>query len=96
MKCRKEYFRSVMRQELAWFDTQNQAEIAIKFNLDSMAYQLALGEKISNLIMIVAMFIAGLAVSSYVGWILALILLAYLPFLIMLQTKNITTKVEVN
>ena len=61
-----------------------------------MAYQLALGEKISNLIMIVAMFIAGLAVSIYVGWILALILLAYLPFLIMLQTKNITTKVEVN
>ena len=96
MKCRKEYFRSIMRQELAWFDTQNQAEIAIKFNLDSMAYQLALGEKISNLIMIVAMFIAGLVVSLYVGWILALILLAYLPFLIMLQTKNITTKVEVN
>ena len=96
MKCRKEYFRSILRQELAWFDTQNQAEIAIKFNLDSMAYQLALGEKISNLIMIVAMFIAGLVVSLYVGWILALILLAYLPFLIMLQTKNITTKVEVN
>ena len=32
-----------MRQELAWFDTQNQAEIATTFGLDSMAFQLAIG-----------------------------------------------------
>ena len=25
VKCRKEYFRSLMRQELAWFDDQNQS-----------------------------------------------------------------------
>ena len=85
-----------MRQELAWFDTQNQAEIATTFGLDSMAFQLAIGQKISNIIMIISTFIAGMAVSFSQGWILSAVLLAYLPFVIITHTKNISTKASVS
>lgn len=84
-----------MRQELAWFDTQSQTEIIAKFNLDSMAFQLAIGEKISNLIMIISMSLSGLAISLFVGWIMTLVMLAYIPIMILIWTKNIATKVEV-
>ena len=84
-----------MRQELAWFDTQSQTDIIAKFNLDSMAFQLAIGEKISNLIMIISMSLSGLAISLFVGWIMTLVMLAYIPIMILIWTKNIATKVEV-
>ena len=91
-KCRKEYFKSILSQELAWFDIQNQAKIVSVFNGDSTKYQEAIGEKISNLIMITSMFIFGLAVSFYVGWIVTLVILAYLPIIILLWTKNVAVK----
>ena len=84
-----------MKQELAWFDTQSQTDIIAKFNLDSMAYQLAIGEKISNLILIISMSIFGLVISLFVGWIMTLVMLAYIPIMILIWTKDIATKVEV-
>ena len=81
-----------MSQELAWFDLQNQAKIVTVFNGDSNKYQEAIGEKISNLIMITSMFIFGLAVSLYVGWIVTLVVLAYIPIIIILWTKNVAVK----
>ena len=60
-----------------------------------MAYQLAIGEKISNLILIISMSIFGLIISLFVGWIMALVMLAYIPIMILIWTKDIATKVEV-
>jgi ATP-binding cassette, subfamily B (MDR/TAP), member 1 len=42
-RCRREYFKSLLRQEIAWFDTRSQAEIVSTFSRDSMAFQLAVG-----------------------------------------------------
>ena len=46
-----------------------------------MAFQLAVGEKISSVITIIAMLIVALGLSFYLGWILALILLGCLPII---------------
>ena len=45
--------------------------------------------------MIISLFAAGLGVSLFVNWIITLVILAYLPVLILLWTKNISVKGEV-
>lgn len=93
-RCRRNYFESLLRQEMAWFDLQQQAGISTTFELDSMAFQMAVGEKISTLIMVVGMLAAGLGISFYLGWILTLIILGYLPIIIISWTVNIAVKTE--
>ena len=61
-----------------------------------MSFELAIGEKISNLIMICSMFVGGIVVSFIEGWILSAILLLYLPIIIYLHSKNIKVKVSVS
>ena len=41
------------------------------------------------------MSIFGLAISLFVGWIMTLVMLAYIPIMILIWTKDIATKVEV-
>jgi ATP-binding cassette, subfamily B (MDR/TAP), member 1 len=83
-----------MRQEIAWFDLQQQAAITTTFEIDSMTYQLAIGEKISSIIMVLSMLTAGIGISFYLGWILTLVILAYIPVIIIVWTKSIAIKVE--
>lgn len=59
-----------------------------------MTYQQAVGEKISTLLMVVAMLLVGLGVSFYLGWILTLVLLGYLPLIMLAWTKNFVVKSE--
>lgn len=44
--------------------------------------------------MVTSMFLSGLAIALYSGWILTLVIVAYLPFLILICTKNILIKTE--
>ena len=92
IKCRREYFKSLLRQEVGWFDAQNQAAMSSRFEQDAMAYQLAVGEKVSGLMVIVGMVVSGLALSFYRGWILTLILAVYMPFMVICYTKNTNIK----
>ena len=41
--CRKAYIKSMFRQDVGWFDQQNQFEFSQKFNTDSRTYQKAVG-----------------------------------------------------
>jgi ATP-binding cassette subfamily B (MDR/TAP) protein 1 len=40
---RKEYLKSLLRQEIGWFDTINQSELATKFATDCFSFQGAIG-----------------------------------------------------
>ena len=48
--CRKDYLKSLLRQEIGWFDTINQSELSTKFATDCFAFQGAIGEKMSSII----------------------------------------------
>ena len=43
IRCRKAYMRSLLRQDIGWFDTKNQFELSQQFNIDALAYQKATG-----------------------------------------------------
>ena len=42
-KCRKAYIKSTLRQDIGWFDVNNQFLKSEQFNLDALAYQKATG-----------------------------------------------------
>ena len=77
--CRKAYLRSLLKQEIGWFDVINQSELATKFATDSFAFQGAIGEKVSTVIMTISMFVAGFIIAFIYGWLMALVILATLP-----------------
>ncbi len=43
IQCRKQYLKSLLKQEIGWFDTINQSELATKFATDSFSFQGAIG-----------------------------------------------------
>ena len=77
--CRKKYLASLLKQEIGWFDTINQSELSTKFATDSFAFQGAIGEKVSTLIMTIAMLIAGFIIAFIKGWLMTLVVLVSLP-----------------
>lgn len=77
--CRKAYLGSLLRQEIGWFDTINQSELATKFATDCFAFQGAIGEKVSTLIMTLSMFVSGFIIAFIYGWLMTLVIATTLP-----------------
>jgi ATP-binding cassette, subfamily B (MDR/TAP), member 1 len=42
-ECRRQYFRSIIRQEMAWFDTHQQTQIINSFAADTLSFEQAIG-----------------------------------------------------
>lgn len=72
-----------MKQEIEWFDLQNQADMATGFSMDVSIFQQAIGEKVSQIITIVSMFLTGFGISMAHGWVLTLVILASLSIVIL-------------
>lgn len=95
IECRKQYLKSLLRQEIGWFDTINQASLSSEFSADTMMFQSAIGEKISLVLYVIALAISGLIVSFISGWLMALVVLAIMPLIIFtmfLYMKNVQSK----
>lgn len=73
--------KSLLRQEIGWFDVINQSELAGKFSTDCFAFKGALGEKVSNIIMCLSMFISSFSIAFAYGWLMTLVVLASMPFI---------------
>lgn len=81
VRCRKAYMKSLLRQDVGWFDTQNQFELSSNFSADAIAYQKATGEKIGSMFNLFAMFVCGAVIAIVVRWKMALVILASLPII---------------
>ena len=81
IKCRKEYLRSLLAQEIGWFDRVNQSELSSKFSADCFSFQGAIGEKVSLMIQTFAMFVTGFIIAFIKGWKMTLVTLAAIPVL---------------
>lgn len=81
VRCRKAYMKSLLRQDVGWYDLQNQYELSSNFSNDALAYQKATGEKIGSMFNLFAMFVCGAVIALVVGWKMALVILATLPII---------------
>eukprot|EP00741_Cyanophora_paradoxa_P024734 tig00000293_g23878.t1 len=80
-RIRTALLKSMLRQEVAWFDTHKPGELSSRINADVKLIQDAIGEKVGSVIHNLATFIAGMAVGFAKGWHLALLIMGFMPIL---------------
>uniref|UniRef100_A0A453A809 ABC transporter B family member 4 n=1 Tax=Aegilops tauschii subsp. strangulata TaxID=200361 RepID=A0A453A809_AEGTS len=77
---RSEYLKSVLRQDISFFDTEmTTGQVVSKMSGDIVLVQDAIGEKVGKFQNLVAAFLGGFIVGFVKGWILSLVMLACVP-----------------
>jgi len=80
-RIRRAFFRSILRQELAWFDRNRAGELSAKFNDDIERVRDGLGEQASSILKYGSSFSSGFLVGFIVSWRLTLVIMAVTPLL---------------
>eukprot|EP00882_Tetradesmus_deserticola_P007854 GHRQ01008267.1.p1 GENE.GHRQ01008267.1~~GHRQ01008267.1.p1 ORF type:complete len:535 (+),score=185.88 GHRQ01008267.1:384-1988(+) len=81
-RLRRMYLRAIMRQDIAFFDTQASTGGLLQgLNEDSLAVKEAMSEKVGVFLQHMTTFIVGFVVAFTRGWDMTLVLVGCLPFL---------------
>ncbi|EGC38102.1 ABC transporter B family protein [Dictyostelium purpureum] len=81
VRCRKAYFKAILRQEIGWYDITKSSELSTRISSDTLLFQEGIGEKIGNFIHHSSTFIAGFIVGFVNGWQLTLVIFALTPLI---------------
>ncbi|XP_033108642.1 ATP-dependent translocase ABCB1-like [Anneissia japonica] len=90
-KIRKEYFKSVLRQNIGWFDTHASGELNARLSDDVERIREGIGDKCGLALQYFGQFISGFAVGFYKSWELSLVMMSLTPLLAICGT--IITKI---
>lgn len=90
-RIRTSCFRSIMQQEIGWFDTTDSGELSTRLTDDVTKIQNGIGDKVAMVIQSVTMFLAGFTIGFVYSWKLTLVILSLTPALVV--TGGITGKV---
>eukprot|EP00741_Cyanophora_paradoxa_P003931 tig00000741_g3824.t1 len=80
-RIRTALLKSMLRQEVAWFDGHKPGELSSRINSDVKLIQNAIGEKMGSVIHHNATFFAGIIIGFAKGWHLALVIVGVMPIL---------------
>ena len=86
IEIRKRYFRSLLKQEIAFFDSINPNELSTKIADECKTIEEGIGEKVATFSYSLTMFIAGFIIAYIKGWQLALVCTGVVPFIIIAGT----------
>ncbi|KAM0899548.1 hypothetical protein ACQ4PT_021225 [Festuca glaucescens] len=79
-RIRSFYLKSVLRQDIAFFDTEmTTGEAVSRMSSDTVIIQDALGEKAGKLVQLISAFFGGFVIAFTRGWLLTLVMLTSLP-----------------
>ncbi|RKP07807.1 P-glyco protein Abcb1 [Thamnocephalis sphaerospora] len=81
-RMRSIYFRSIIRQNIAWFDATSTGELNSRITGDVTLVQEGIAEKVGTVIQSTCTFLAGFVLAFTKGWKMALVLMAAFPLLI--------------
>ncbi|XP_059216355.1 multidrug resistance protein homolog 65 [Stomoxys calcitrans] len=95
-RVRSMTFKSIMRQEMAWFDNESNSVGALSARLsgDAAGVQGAIGYPLSGLIQAFSNFVVSLSVSFFYSWKLALVCVCACPVIVgsvIFEAKFMTT-----
>ncbi|WVZ96174.1 hypothetical protein U9M48_041843 [Paspalum notatum var. saurae] len=83
-RIRTLYLRTILRQEVGFFDQHTSTgEVVGRMSGDTVLIQDAMGEKVGKFIQLLVTFAGGFAVAFAQGWLLALVMLATIPPLVL-------------
>ncbi|XP_062035527.1 ATP-dependent translocase ABCB1 isoform X1 [Lepus europaeus] len=80
-RIRKQFFHSIMRQEIGWFDVHDVGELNTRLTDDVSKINEGIGDKIGMFFQSMATFFTGFIVGFTRGWKLTLVILAISPVL---------------
>eukprot|EP01101_Sappina_pedata_P007178 TRINITY_DN374_c0_g1_i1.p1 TRINITY_DN374_c0_g1~~TRINITY_DN374_c0_g1_i1.p1 ORF type:complete len:1278 (+),score=466.09 TRINITY_DN374_c0_g1_i1:299-3835(+) len=84
-KIREQYFRSILRQDIGWFDEVQSGELTTRIASDTITVQEALGEKVGQIFQYLATFLTGFIIAFTINenaWKMALVMLSAMPILV--------------
>lgn len=81
IEFRKRYFRSLLRQEIEFYDKINPNELSSKVSEECFRIQKGLGEKVALLLYSLAQFSAGFIIGFIKGWQLTLVVAVVIPLI---------------
>ena len=81
IEIRKRYFKSLLSQEIAFFDSINPNELSTKIAEECFQIQSGIGEKVFTFLFSISMFVVGFIIGYIKGWQLALILTGFMPLM---------------
>ncbi|XP_003782856.1 multidrug resistance protein 1 [Otolemur garnettii] len=80
-KIRKQFFHSIMSQEIGWFDVHDVGELNTRLTDDVSKINEGIGDKIGMFFQSMATFFTGFIIGFIRGWKLTLVILAISPVL---------------
>lgn len=94
-RLRSKAFKAMLTQEIGWFDRpeNNVGTLTTKLAIEAAAIQGATGVRIGGILTNIGNLGIGLIISFVYGWSIALLILAFVPFMIVsgvLQNKLMT------
>ncbi|KAH9614600.1 hypothetical protein KSS87_020848 [Heliosperma pusillum] len=77
------YLQTILRQDVTFFDTETTTgEVIGRMSGDTVLIQDAMGEKVAKFIQLTATVVGGFVIAFIRGWLLAIVLLACIPALV--------------
>jgi ATP-binding cassette, subfamily B (MDR/TAP), member 1 len=80
-RIRAAYVGAILKQEIAWFDMNEPGQLSTRVADLTVTIQDGMGRKFADVVQFLAMMIGGVIVGLIKGWQLALVLLAFTPFI---------------
>ncbi|CAI5730066.1 unnamed protein product [Hyaloperonospora brassicae] len=80
-RIRSEYVSAILTKDIGWFDVNEPMELASRVAEATVAIQEGMGRKVGDGLNFFSMAVSGIVIGLVKGWELALILLAFTPFL---------------
>ncbi|KAJ1893871.1 hypothetical protein LPJ81_005284, partial [Coemansia sp. IMI 209127] len=81
LRIRKLYYKSIMRQDIGWFDTVKTGELTTRITNDVNMVQDGIGEKFGFVFINFVAFVASFIAAFIKGWKLTFICLCVIPFI---------------
>lgn len=79
VRIRGKFLRSVLHQDMSWYDFNQSGEVASRMNEDLSKMEDGIAEKDVMFLNYIVAFIGSLVLAFYKGWLLALVCLSSLP-----------------
>lgn len=92
-KTRIAYLKAILQQDIGWFDENNATELPARLTRECSTITKAIGEKMGQILLALAMCISGLSFAFIRGWWMSLILLFAFP-VIFLGTSLIGAAIQ--
>ena len=80
---------AVLRQDIAWYDTNTTSDFASKMTEDLYKIQDGMGEKMGMLVRFVTTFLGSLIYPYTQNWLISLVISSVLPLMIVFGGKDL-------